>query len=159
MKNKALYFGTFAPLHCGHESVIKKLCQDYDEVIVLVSGYDGDRGDLFGIDLNTRFELLKKSILFTKIIKIDESNITRYPDGWTQWLELLSEQLGDLNQYVFVSGEKSYEDELISRGFSSKMVDRNLIKMSASQIRDNFTLNKQYCNYNFRVYIEEMKNV
>ena len=45
MKEKiAIVFGTFAPLHQGHIDLIQKAKRSYDKVRVVVSGYEGDRG-------------------------------------------------------------------------------------------------------------------
>lgn len=37
-------FGTFAPMHAGHLSIIHQTKKEQDGVIVIVSGYAGDRG-------------------------------------------------------------------------------------------------------------------
>lgn len=44
-KNIGVVFGTFAPLHVGHMSLIHQAKKEQDGVIIIVSGYKGDRGD------------------------------------------------------------------------------------------------------------------
>ncbi|WP_423229554.1 adenylyltransferase/cytidyltransferase family protein, partial [Staphylococcus hominis] len=42
-KNIGIYFGTFAPLHTGHQQQIYKCASLNDGVLLVVSGYDNDR--------------------------------------------------------------------------------------------------------------------
>lgn len=155
MKSKVLYFGTFAPFHLGHESVIKNLSKQFDDVIIVVSGYDGDRGDLFGLNLEIRYQLLSSVLPFNEVVKVDESNIERYPDGWDAWLDLLESKVGSLSDFVIVSGEFEYDIVLKSKGYETLFVDRNIIKISATSIRNNFSEFSEFCNYSFKSYIEE----
>ena len=43
-KKTAVVFGTFAPLHQGHIDLIQRAKRQCDQVWVVVSGYEGDRG-------------------------------------------------------------------------------------------------------------------
>lgn len=47
----ALVFGTFAPLHQGHIDLIQRAKRQCDRVRVIVSGYEGDRGEEVGLTL------------------------------------------------------------------------------------------------------------
>ena len=44
----AVVFGTFAPLHQGHIDLIQRAKRQCDRVRVIVSGYEGDRGEEVG---------------------------------------------------------------------------------------------------------------
>ena len=47
MKRKiGVVFGAFAPLHRGHIDLIQRAKRQCDQVWVVVSGYEGDRGEL-----------------------------------------------------------------------------------------------------------------
>ena len=47
-KKTAVVFGTFAPLHQGHIDLIQRAKRQCDQVWVVVSGYEGDRGEQIG---------------------------------------------------------------------------------------------------------------
>ena len=82
-------FGTFAPAHLGHYQNIIQAKRETDGCLVIVSGYNGDRGDLIGLDLYKRFRYMRElfaeeeNVFFTML---DENEISRYPDGWNDWL-------------------------------------------------------------------------
>lgn len=56
-----IYFGTFAPLHSGHQQEIYKAAALNDGVVVIVSGYTGDRGDNIDLGLQKRFRYLREA--------------------------------------------------------------------------------------------------
>lgn len=86
-------FGTFAPLHVGHQQEIYKALINANGAVVIVSGYSGDRGDKIGLPVAKRYRYLREACndepdVFA--VMIDEDGIPHYPDGWghvlTDWL-------------------------------------------------------------------------
>lgn len=154
-----IIFGTFAPLHTGHIDLITKAKRENERVIVIVSGYNDDRGDKIGLPVQKRFRYVREAFSQDKlvtVVKLDETNIPRYPNGWTQWLNKVKE-VANLEQIedgkyikesknediIFYVAEKEYEKELFQRGFNVSYNERNF-GISASKIRNN---PQKYWNY------------
>lgn len=160
-KNIGVVFGTFAPLHSGHQQEIYKAAALNDAVIIVVSGYKGDRGDEIGLDLNKRFRYLREAFADEekfRITYINEDNIPRYPDGWKPWstelLRVVNEKLtteNDHNITVYV-GEKEYTtklNELMPKNWNSVLSERQDIPVSGTAIRNDPV---KYWNYINRVF-------
>lgn len=156
METYGIIFGTFAPLHTGHIDLITKAKRENDHVFVVVSGYKDDRGDKINLNLQKRFRYVREAFAkdeLVTVVKLDETDMPRYPDGWTPWLNELSvitknfvvkdgkyytKDLVDIDfpKIVFYVSEKEYKDELESRGFTVKYGERNF-NISATKIRNN----------------------
>jgi len=124
-KKTAVVFGTFAPLHQGHIDLIQRAKRQCDQVWVVVSGYEGDRGEQVGLSLQKRFRYIREAFCddeLTSVCKLDETNLPRYPMGWQEWLDqMLAEISYDENQQelTFFVGEADYQQELAKRGFGT----------------------------------------
>lgn len=169
MRDLGIYFGTFAPCHVGHLEQIIRAKRENAHALVIVSGYDGDRGDLAGMSLTNRVkamrELLKDDTNVT-VLTLDETNIPRYPDGWGPWLALLQEKIETAakeNDYAmesvtFYVGEEEYIqplDEYFKGEFKSSdvqitKVDRRITGISGTSIRENPILNWDFVTRPFR---------
>ena len=68
-KNIGIYFGTFAPLHTGHQQQIYKCASLNDGVLLVVSGYDNDRGAQIGLPLEKRFRYLREAFNDEEIVR------------------------------------------------------------------------------------------
>ena len=119
MKEKiAIVFGTFAPLHQGHIDLIQKAKRSYDKVRVVVSGYQGDRGEEVGLSLQKRFRYTRETFAddeLTQVYRLDETSFPRYPLGWDKWLSALLELVGydaEGEELIFFVGEADYQEEL-----------------------------------------------
>lgn len=152
---KAIYFGTFAPLHKGHINVIINAKRKYESVQLFVSGYTGDRGEQAGMPLYERYRSIREVFKDDKLVtvhKINEDSIPKMPDGWDQWLQAIEEVAGDLSQYVFVCCEQEYVDELQKRNLKADNFTRNEIAISGTEIRSNPLANWSYINNHFKKY-------
>lgn len=139
-------FGTFAPMHLGHMDMIMQAKKENDSCLVIVSGYDGDRGDLIGLNLEKRFRYIREFYANDEniyVAKLDETNIERYPDGWHPWLVavediILSSTTKLFKQTTFYVGEPEYKVELEKRlDCKVKLGDRSVIPISATKVRAN----------------------
>lgn len=65
---RAVYPGSFDPIHDGHVDIINRIAKIFDEVTVLVA-VSPDKGALFSIE--ERETLLKKSLSHLKNVKVD----------------------------------------------------------------------------------------
>ena len=156
MKEKiAIVFGTFAPLHQGHIDLIQKAKRSYDKVRVVVSGYQGDRGQEVGLSLQKRFRYTRETFAddeLTQVYKLDETSFPRYPLGWDKWLPALLELVGydsEREELVFFVGEADYQKELEKRDFKTSLQERQF-GISATMIRENPSRYWKYIAQPFR---------
>lgn len=146
-KNIGIVFGTYAPMHLGHIYSIHMAKKKLDGVVVIVSGYKEDRGDLIGLDLQKRFRYVREVFNEDELISVQclkEDDIPKYPEGWSQWLQkcltLANNACVDKSpNFTFFVGEKEYKEELNKRVPESSVeyLDRTMIPISATKIREN----------------------
>lgn len=166
-KKIGVYFGTFAPLHTGHQQQIYKTAALNDGVLVVVSGYDGDRGAQIGLDLDQRFRYLREAFHDEpdiQIAKLNENDMPEMPHGWDVWTARLFDIIrahtdsdsGDLT-ITFYVGEADYVTELSRRfpkddgnTYAIEQADRQNIQISATMIRQNPLAYWQEINRVFR---------
>ena len=169
MKSLGVYFGTFAPCHVGHFEQIIRAKRENDHALVIVSGYAGDRGDEHEMNLNHRVKAMRQLCAGDEnvtVLKLDETHIPRYPKGWKLWLEkmadIISENMPyrteDLEDLTFYVGEEEYIDPL--KVFYTKswknvstnviLVDRQVLKISGTNIRESALINWDYVTRPFR---------
>lgn len=169
MRDLGIYFGTFAPCHVGHFEQIVRAKRENRHAVVIISGYSGDRGDQIGMNLEHRAramrQLLKNDSNVT-ILQLDETNIPRYPDGWQPWLEMLDSLISqgkdsldfDITSATFYMGENEYVEPLKSYfnevwknvDIELTMVDRKILGISGTEIRETPILNWDFVTRPFR---------
>ncbi|WP_271400225.1 AAA family ATPase [Salinicoccus roseus] len=171
MRDLGIYFGTFAPCHVGHFEQIIRAKRENRHAFVIVSGYEGDRGDTHGMTLDNRVKSMRRLLGpddNVTILKLDETHIPRYPHGWKPWLKMLAETIllgidalpfsvGEMTYYV---GEEEYTDPLkdfFCREWphidtSITMVDRKILGISGTSIREEPILNWDYVMRTFRKF-------
>lgn len=136
----AVIFGTFAPMHKGHIDLIQRAKRECDRAVVVVSGYRGDRGEQIGLGLQKRFRYIRETFhddSLVSVVKLDETGMPPYPEGWTPWLEALQQVVGYENdKLVFYVSEQEYAEELRERGFTASFTQRNF-GISATMIRNH----------------------
>lgn len=148
-KNIGVVFGTFAPMHVGHLHLVMKAKRQNDEVVVVTSGYDGDRGELqANLPLQRRFRYVRELFNDDEMVhvaKLDETNIPRYPNGWLPWLAELEKQvensihqpLDEVNITIYC-GEPEYQEKLLELrpNWNTVLVDRKAtVNISGTMIR------------------------
>lgn len=150
-KKIGVVFGTYAPMHIGHLSLILQAKKENDGVMVVVSGYDGDRGEVeSNLNLQRRFRYIRELFSDDDIVnvgKLDETNIPRYPNGWKEWLKELENciengvihDLDDLEITVYC-GESEYKQQIsnLRQDWKVQLIDRTkIIDISGTKIRNN----------------------
>lgn len=172
VKNLGIVFGTFAPMHTGHVSLITRAKRENDAVLVVVSGTNDetDRGTRAGLHLNRRFRYVREVFNndeLTRVVKLDETGIPPYPNGWNHWLQLLHKLIHDNAEFPslhFYVGEEEYVSKIkgyFSTRFSLAqrrsgrteqvtLVERSTITVSATAIRENPLAYWRYITKPFR---------
>lgn len=161
--NIGVFFGTLAPMHVGHQAEIYKAAALNDGVVVIASGYTGDRGDQMGLPVEKRFRYLREAFSDESDIKIDyinEDNMPQMPDGWDEWTRTLVATVkrnivNQVAKITFYTGEPDYKVELEKRlpqtgQFKVSLMDRTVLKISATEIRKDPIANWDYINRVFR---------
>ncbi|UUE17492.1 nicotinamide-nucleotide adenylyltransferase [Leuconostoc mesenteroides] len=158
-----VFFGTLAPMHVGHQAEIYKAAALNDGVVVIASGYTNDRGYQIGLSVEKRFRYLREAFSDETDIKVDyinEDNIPMMPDGWDEWTRIIVETVkrNIVNKdatITFYTGEKDYKNQLETRlpkngQFKVSLMDRTILKISATDIRKDPIGNWDYINRVFR---------
>lgn len=138
--------GKFAPLHTGHIYFISKAATMVDKLYVVLS-YDGKRfQDDPRLSLKNRLLWLKttfKDLPHIKIVYVDETNCSPYPDGWHEWSMLVKRaiphRIGDITK-IF-SSEPEYTEGFNKYWPNAEHViidaERKEVNISATEIRAN----------------------
>lgn len=156
-----IYFGAFAPFHKGHLQETYRASAENDKVLVIVDGFDGDKGDKTGLPIERLYRYVRELFadeLNIDIVKIDEGelNIPEYPNGWKKWLAEMMKIVAkkydiadEKNLFTWYVGEPEYKTELEARFAKmyadgalksvQKVVlsDRRNVPISATEIREN----------------------
>ena len=169
-KRLGVYFGTFAPFHKGHQQQIYKCAALNDQVLLVVSGYTDDRGDKIGLPLSQRYQYLQEAFsdeADINVAMLDETDLPPMPQGWDAWFTRL---FGLLKKYqsqeiTFYVGEPEYVTELgarfpqDTRTYKVEMADRQDIKISATEIRENPLLHWNEINLVFRRHFTKIVGI
>ena len=117
-------------------------------MLVIVSGSNTqeDRGTRAGLSLNRRFRYVREVFYDDELVvvdKLDEAGIPAYPEGWVPWVnrvkELISKNTDNPEKITFYVGEPGYVTEL-NRYYPQaqvELIERSIINISATEIRDN----------------------
>lgn len=162
-KKIGVFFGTMAPMHIGHQAEIFKAATVNDGVLIIVSGYTGDRGYQLGLPLEKRFRYLREAFNDEAEIRIDyinEDGIPEMPNGWNEWTDLLVNKIlqnieNKDAEITLYTGEPEYRDELNKRlasygNYNVSVMDRTILDISATKIRENPLKHWNYINRVFK---------
>ena len=170
MEKIGVVFGCFIPLHDGHKHLINEALRENDKVIIAVCGYDDDRGKDF-IPFSDRYELMLKrygNYSGVYVVKVDDHAIglTGLFDhsSWEKWGdEVFIRYFTDYNMSVdfstectWYTGELDYVEKLsaIYKEDNFKYYSRQRIKVSSTDIRNNYEKYKHMVDDSFREYIK-----
>ena len=151
-----VYFGKMIPPHRGHLNAILSAATQVQKLYVVVSDnkYKTQRicneAGIPEIPVNLRMQWLKQELQdmpHIKVVKLDESDIPEYPNGWSEWTRLLQKAVNeDIN--AFFCGEHEYVDNL-KKYFPTSEVnlydpERTNYNISATKIREDVIANWEH---------------
>lgn len=149
MDKVGVYFGKFLPPHRGHLATILKAATRVQKLYVVVSDNVNRtkaicaESGIKEIPVNLRIQWLSQELIdmpHIKVVKLDETDIPVYPNGWDQWAEKMKECVGEKID-VFFCGEQEYVADLLARfeGSHVALIDpeRTMYNISATKIRSN----------------------
>ena len=144
-----IVFGTFAPMHVGHMSMIEQAKNENDKVVVLCCGHEGDRGYPL-LPIEERFIHAQEYLLLKGYyVKLFPDTDEKIKQGWEQeqcwkyWLMRLKLMLYEdgiitwRDKLTFYTGETEYQKLLEDTGCKVALLDRSKIQISATMIRNN----------------------
>ena len=145
--NVGVYFGKFLPPHRGHLNIALNAATTCKKLYIVISDNAArsekicKESGVKNIPFNLRYQWLKQELQdmpHIEVVKLDESNIPEYPNGWVEWAKLLQETVGEKID-AFFCGEREYAKELPKHfpGVAVELFDpdRTLFNISATQIR------------------------
>lgn len=135
--------GKFAPLHKGHEYLIRTAINEMDDFYVIV--YDDQFSE---IDIETKINWIKKKFPTVKILKaynspkqygLDEISVNIQ-------MEYLKEIIGDIKFTHFYSSEEYGKYVAKYLNIENVLVDKERSKynISATKIRKNLDMHKEF---------------
>lgn len=142
-KNIGFTIGKFAPLHKGHQLLIETAIREMDEFYVVV--YDTD---IIDINVEQRANWIQKSYPRVHIIYAYDSPKQYGLDTESVKIQMkyLSELIKDIPVTHFYSSELYGKKVAEYLNIENRTVDieRKIIPISATKIRDNYEENKEY---------------
>ena len=152
--NVGLLIGRFQPFHQGHESIMRKMLEECNKVIIAI----GSAQEL-GTNLNPfRYEYRRLMIqkVFPEyfdriiIIGINDRENPSDDESWGEYLlNTIYKNIGIKPDAIYQGIEKKHSHWFDSFDIPIVNIDRNLLKVSATEIRkaildDNFKYYKEF---------------
>lgn len=144
-----VFFGKMIPPTRGHLTAILHAATSCQRLYVVVSDNVEKtkrickESKIPEIPVNLRIQWLSQELQdmpHIKVVKLDESNIPEYPNGWQEWSALMKEAVPEeIN--IFFCGEEEYVENLKSYFPQASVAlfdsNRNNYNISATKIRSN----------------------
>lgn len=165
MKKIGVTIGKFMPLHMGHETMIEFAARQLDKLIIIVSSNPIAGDEFKGMDLETRYELIKNKYAGRKNIKVvmyydvigdpvnvDENGTALDEEFWEMWLGVFKRYAPRATH--FVSSDRYGKEAAKRLGITWMPVDpdRELVNISATEIRNDPVKNCKYLSKEFRKF-------
>lgn len=145
-----VFFGKLIPPTRGHLGAIINASTKCQKLYVVISDsiHRTERickeSGIKNIPVNLRIQWLSQELQdleHIKVVKLDETNIPEYPNGWEQWGNLMKEAVAEHIDIMFC-GEPEYIDNLkkyIHKDVEVELFDheRTQYNISATMIREN----------------------
>ena len=164
-----LYIGRFQPYHLGHHSIIKKMAQECEVVIIAVGSAQES-----GTEHNPFSYEMRRSMIQHSIDRIaDDYRIVGVPDrenpaedpSWTQYLlKYVYDSTGLMPEAIYQGDDQVREHWYDGVNIKVEIVPRNKIPISASVLRkailaDDYWFVSQFVTYAVGRRYDEMREI
>ena len=165
-----LVFGTFAPMHLGHQDVINIAKEEMDKVIVVCCGHEGDRGyPTFPLEL--RYELATKEFaddekVFVTVLPDTDPEIKKHWNQqqiWNYWVDRMllhlfqKELIVARDELCFYTSEDDYTELLTSTPQHLKVHKCSRVRpVSGTMIREDLKGNTELMVSSFAEYVRTL---
>ena len=152
MKKKKVgaFIGKFYPPHIGHLSVIDNMVNKLDKLYIIISKNDIRNKTVLGDFKYLNAGLIKRWFkkhykdnpkIFVEIF--DQSNLKPYPEDLDKWTKKFKDKFNDVNIKI---ADGSYRDfnEKYFKEYEFWAIDRDVIPIHSTQIRNNISENLKY---------------
>ncbi len=157
LKSHGLYLGKFAPLHLGHEYMIKEAIKTVEKLTVLI--YEAP--DLTEIQLSRRADWIRALCPDVEVIECSDgpTEVTYEPAGMLEHEQYVIKKLGERKITHFFSSEPYGEHMSIALGAADVRIDqgRQSFPVSATQIRDDLYAYRKFLSPS--VYFDHLTTV
>lgn len=154
---RALFIGRFQPFHLGHLSVVKKLIEQYDELIIAIGSSENAQEDINPFSCHERFEMILETL---KAESIDLSRIHIIPirdihddDKWVAHVQELCPSF-----HASYSGSEYIRSLFIKANIPTFDVNK-IIDIDATQIRKDITENTEWEHFVHPVVEKYLKQI
>ena len=129
-----------APLHAGHIYLCSQAATQVDKLYIVLS-HDADRFADPVLSLKNRILWLKntfRDLPHIEVVYVDETGIPKYPNGWSEWADLVKAKLPAKIDKIFTSEPKDVKG--YNNNFPGSQVvvvdaDRRRVPISGTEIR------------------------
>ena len=164
-----LYIGRFQPYHLGHHSIIKKMAQECEVVIIAVGSAQES-----GTEHNPFSYEMRRSMIWYSIYRIvDDYRIVGVPDrenpsedpSWTKYLlKYVFDSTGLMPEVIYQGDDQVRENWYDGVDIKVEIVPRNKIPISASLLRkvilaDDYWFFTQFVTYAVDRRYDEMREI
>ena len=158
-KQVAAFVGKFYPPHIGHQWVIDKLVNNFDEFYIIISS---NKNRDKSIKNSSGFEELDAELIKSwfkehyknnKKIKVeifDESGLKPYPQDTDVWADKFKKQFSEVNVKIADESYREFNEKYFPE-YRFVSIPRDIVNIHSTQIRQDI-------KGNFDYLLEESKN-
>ena len=161
-KRIGAFVGKFYPPHIGHLSVVDKAIKDLDEVYIIISKNSirdkeienkQNFKPLSAEIIKNWFELHYKNENKVKVEIFDETGLKPYPQDVDVWAEKFKKQFPTINVKIADAGYKEFNEKYFPE-YEFYEIDRDIIPIHSTMLRENMKNNLQYLIPEAREYFK-----
>ena len=149
-----LFIGRFQPFHRGHESIIRKMLEECEQVIIVIGSAQESDTELNPFRYEYRRLMIQKVFpdYYNRIIILGIADRAKPSDdeSWGEYLlNTIYKNIGMMPDVIYQGGENKHTHWFDSFDISIVNIDRELLKVSATEIRkaileENFDFYKKF---------------
>jgi len=167
--NVGLFIGRFQPFHCGHESIVRKMLEECERVIIAIGSAQESNTELNPLRYEYRRLMIQKVFpeYFDRIIIIGITDRTNPSDdeSWGEYLLNAVYQNIKIKPDVIYQGiENKHNHWFDSFNINIINIDRDLLKVSATEIRkaileEDFDYYKEFMPDNLHSEFKNLRKI